>query len=73
MLNLAPEVKDSNNATTTLYYSGDLLDRLKLVTRPDTGATSYTYDPAGQYVVTKSDLTSSQQSASRVLFDGLGR
>ena len=65
--------KDSNNAQTTLYYSGDLLDRLTQVTRPDTGTTSYTYDPAGQYVVTKSDLTSSQQSASRVLFDGLGR
>jgi RHS repeat-associated protein len=69
---------DANSQTTTFDYT-DPLNRLKSVTRPDGGTTTYAYgryDNAGRvsdYVGTTTALDSSRSIVSYQYFDGLGR
>lgn len=67
---------DVNGLTTSFSYD-DLLNRLKQVSRPDGGQTTYTYVDAhqcGPYVETRTLLDSSGRwTDSYQFFDGMGR
>jgi RHS repeat-associated protein len=65
---------DANNKTTTFDYT-DPLNRLKQVTKPDTGRIRYDYSvvPGDLYVQVLTDEDFSRSIESRQYFDGLGR
>jgi RHS repeat-associated protein len=69
---------DANGKTTTYDYS-DPFERLKLVSRPDGGTTSYYYDRynnggmVNDYVRTMTALDASNSVTSYQFYDGLGR
>jgi RHS repeat-associated protein len=65
---------DGNGKTTTFNYD-DPLNRIKTVTRPDTGTTTYNYSdtPGNTYVETLTQQDSTRNIDSRQYFDKLGR
>lgn len=65
---------DPNGKTTSYDYT-DPLDRLKMVTQPDTSRVRYNYfdSPGDLYVQTLTDLDTSRSIETRKYFDGLGR
>jgi YD repeat-containing protein len=73
---LVTSSKDANGHTTSFDYS-DPLNRLKSVTRPDGGITTYQYpDPqvtTDQYVHTVTKFDATRNLEARQYFDGLGR
>lgn len=75
---LAVSSTDANGKTTSFDYT-DPLDRIKSVTRPDGGTTTYVYDRSmnagvmNDYVRTLTSLDSSRSIDSYQFFDGLGR
>jgi RHS repeat-associated protein len=69
-------VTDPNSAVTQFDYAGDALDRLKTITRADSGKTTYTYDPAHLHVISTTDISTSPTAPKNVIKeinDGLGR
>ncbi|HEX8163947.1 MAG TPA: RHS repeat-associated core domain-containing protein [Pyrinomonadaceae bacterium] len=73
---LVTSTTDANGQTTSYQYN-DPLNRLKQVTRPDGGRTTYTYVDAhqcGPYVESRTLLDASgRETDSWQFFDGLGR
>ncbi len=73
-------ITDANSAVTQAGYN-DLLDRLKSVTHPDGGSSTYDYSDASNTITTTSNLTTGGDTncaanlnmVSYVIYDGLGR
>ncbi|HEU4510625.1 MAG TPA: RHS repeat-associated core domain-containing protein, partial [Pyrinomonadaceae bacterium] len=70
----AVSVTDPNGKTTSYDYT-DPLNRLKQVTRPDSGRIRYNYSdvPGDLYVQVLTDIDASHSLESRTYRDGLGR
>lgn len=71
---LVTATKDANNQTTSYTYS-DSLNRVKTVTRPDGGLTTYNYNDelGNSYVETLTKLDATRNISATQAFDGLGR
>jgi YD repeat-containing protein len=69
---VATTVKDENSNTTTITYSDPYFWRPASVSYPDGGLVSLTYNSPTTFTVTQK-MSSSQNTVSTILSDGLGR